>query len=188
MPYVQGFLRVTEPGRPDNSLPGAPTYPDQGLPGEPPYPDQGLPSPPPGVWPPPVPSHPIVPAPPGTPPGTIWPSPGHPTHPIAPGSPAHPDKAYRRPRRACRRIRSRPHRNGFGSSPASPAMARAISASTQAYRRVMTCPDSRHTPIRGFHHRPGIPRTGRQGRAASIPQGSQPRRNRILSRPAAAAN
>lgn len=44
-----------------------------------------LPDPPPGVWPPPTVSHPIEPAPPGTPPGMIWPSPGKPAHPIAPG-------------------------------------------------------------------------------------------------------
>jgi hypothetical protein len=68
-------------------LPGEPAYPDQGLPA---YPDQGLPPSPPGVWPPPTVSHPIVPAPPDTPPGTIWPSPGVPTHPIQPGSPGVP--------------------------------------------------------------------------------------------------
>ncbi|HEX3347421.1 MAG TPA: hypothetical protein VHS58_04885, partial [Acetobacteraceae bacterium] len=56
-------------------------------------PDHGLPEPPPGIWPPPTVSHPIQPAPPGTPPGTIWPSPGVPSHPIAPpspGTPSHP--------------------------------------------------------------------------------------------------
>lgn len=55
-----------------------------------------LPEPPPGIWPPPTPSHPIVPLPPagggapGTPtqpialpPGMIWPSPGKPEQPIA---------------------------------------------------------------------------------------------------------
>jgi hypothetical protein len=65
-------------------------YPDQGLPGDQPGIDNSLPipPPPPGIWPPPVPAHPIVPIPPGgskPPPGTIWPSPGHPAHPIAPG-------------------------------------------------------------------------------------------------------
>jgi hypothetical protein len=103
MPFVSGFLRLrhrpVDPGfgggtgeHPDQGLPGAPAYPDQGLPGME-YPDQGLPPEPPGVWPPPTISHPIQPAPPGTPPGTIWPSPGVPSHPIAPpapGIPAHP--------------------------------------------------------------------------------------------------
>ena len=64
-------------GHPDQGLPGDQPYPDQGLPGME-YPDQGLPMPPPGVWPPPSASHPIVPAPPGTPPGTIWPPIGRP--------------------------------------------------------------------------------------------------------------
>jgi hypothetical protein len=94
-------------------------YPDNSLPGDQPGIDNSLPIPPPplGVWPPPVPAHPIVPAPPGTPPGSIWPpvggylppkpdqglppgsgsAPGTPTHPIAPppggqvpGTPEHP--------------------------------------------------------------------------------------------------
>jgi hypothetical protein len=89
MPYVSGFLRVRERGHPDNELPGheGPVDPGYGIDLE--HPDQGLPSPPPGVWPPPTASHPIAPLPPGssTPPGTIWPSPGHPAHPIAPGGP-----------------------------------------------------------------------------------------------------
>jgi len=54
-------------GRPDNSLPG-------GLPA---FPSHGLPQPP-GVWPPLTPSHPIEIAPPGTPPGSIWPPPHRP--------------------------------------------------------------------------------------------------------------
>ena len=81
---------------PDNSLPGVPGAPDQGLP---PFPAQGLPEPPPGVWPPPVASHPIVPAPPGVPPGAMWPpvdpgyGQGRPPHPgnALPGSGARPD-------------------------------------------------------------------------------------------------
>jgi hypothetical protein len=73
-----GVLNVAEAGGeyPDNSLPGSQPGIDNSLP---------IPPPPVGVWPPPVPAHPIVPAPPGTPPGVIWPSPGHPAHPIAPG-------------------------------------------------------------------------------------------------------
>jgi hypothetical protein len=108
MPFVSGFLRIRERGHPDQGLPpGSPGAPDQGLPGEPPYPDQGLPGMeypdqglppnPPGIWPPLSPAHPIAPAPPGTPPGVIWPPIGHPpgwpTHPIqppSPGEPAHP--------------------------------------------------------------------------------------------------
>lgn len=90
MPFVQGFLRIRGAGHPDQGLPaGEPGAPDQGLPGME-YPDQGLPPEPPGVWPPPTIAHPIQPAPPGTPPGTIWPSPGAPSHPIAPGSPGAP--------------------------------------------------------------------------------------------------
>jgi hypothetical protein len=98
MPFVSGFLNVRRRGHPDQGLPGEegevdPDYgiegggrPDQGLPGLPPLgghrPDQGLPKPPPGVWPPLTPSHPIQPAPPGTPPGTIWPPVnGRPTDP-----------------------------------------------------------------------------------------------------------
>jgi hypothetical protein len=69
--------------------------PDQGLPsgGDLVDPGYGVPIPPPGVWPPPVPSHPIVIAPPDTPPGAIWPAPGLPTHPIAGGGmPPRPDQ------------------------------------------------------------------------------------------------
>jgi hypothetical protein len=97
MPYVHGFLRVGAPGHPDNALPGVegPVDPGYGVGSE--RPDQGLPPPPVGVWPPPVPSHPIVPAPPGTPPGTIWPSPGVPSHPIQPPSPGAPDQGLPRP-------------------------------------------------------------------------------------------
>lgn len=59
-------------GSVDNELPGQPP----GIwGGAPPFIDQGLPPPPPGAWPPPVPSHPIVPVPPDypMPPGAIWP-------------------------------------------------------------------------------------------------------------------
>jgi hypothetical protein len=110
MPFVRGFLRVVGRGHPDQGLPpGEPAYPDQGLPGEPaypdqglpPYPDQGLPTPPAGTFPPPTPTHPIVPAPPGTPPGAIWPPvpppvvwprPPHPDQGLPPGSPGAPDQ------------------------------------------------------------------------------------------------
>ena len=44
------------------------------------------------MWPPPTASHPIVPAPPGTPPGTIWPSPGVPSHPIGGAGGGRPDQ------------------------------------------------------------------------------------------------
>lgn len=73
MPYVQGFL-IEGPVDPGFGRPGGgrPVDPGFGI-------DLGagidntLPSPPPGVFPPLVPSHPIQPAPPGTPPGVIWP-------------------------------------------------------------------------------------------------------------------
>ena len=94
MPYVQGFLRIRSGAHPDHELPGG-EHPDHELPsgGNGNYPDQGLPMPPPGVWPPPVPSHPIVPAPPNTPPGTIWP-PATPARPDQglPGGGGHPDQ------------------------------------------------------------------------------------------------
>jgi len=89
MPFVSGFLHVREPGSPDNSLPGGGGYPDNSLPGSQPGIDNSLPMPPPGVWPPPVPAHPIVPAPPGTPPGQIWPpvgSSGRPDQGLPPSS------------------------------------------------------------------------------------------------------
>jgi hypothetical protein len=83
-----GVLNVAEAG----------SYPDQGLPGDQPGIDNSLPipPPPPSVWPPPTVSHPIEPAPPGTPPGVIWPSPGHPSHqpvPTPPGAPGRPDQS-----------------------------------------------------------------------------------------------
>jgi hypothetical protein len=70
-PTDPGF-GIPEGGRPDQGLPG--WQPDGGLE----LPDQGLPAPPPGLWPPLTIGYPIGPAPPGTPPGTIWPSPGDP--------------------------------------------------------------------------------------------------------------
>jgi hypothetical protein len=89
MPYVRGFLNIVSGDQPDNSLPGG-EHPDQGLPGAPLVPGNALPSPPLGVWPPPTISHPIVPAPPNVPPGTIWPSPGRPSNelPSTPGRPS----------------------------------------------------------------------------------------------------
>jgi hypothetical protein len=96
MPFVSGFLRIRTGDHPDHELPGG-EVPDQGLPGAPVYPDQGLPTPPPGVWPPLTPSHPIQPAPPGTPPGVIWPpvgAPPRPDHGLPPtgGAPPRPDQ------------------------------------------------------------------------------------------------
>ena len=108
MPFVSGFLRARRGGHPDQGLPGGegPTDPGYGVDegGEigiwPGVPDQGLPTPPPGIWPPLTPSHPIQPAPPGTPPGAIWPSPGHPSQglprpPVAGGGA--PDQGLPRP-------------------------------------------------------------------------------------------
>ena len=98
MPFVSGYLRLRSGAHPDHELPPGEGPVDPGWGVELPIgPDQGLPAPPPGVWPPPVPAHPIVPAPPDTPPGAIWPPPG-PSHPWlpptgtppAPGEPAHP--------------------------------------------------------------------------------------------------
>jgi hypothetical protein len=109
MPFVSGFLRIRSGDHPDHELPGG-GAPDNELPGAPVYPDQGLPAPPPGVWPPLTPSHPIQPAPPGTPPGVIWPpvgAPPHPDHGLPPSaghpdqglppSPGHPDQGLPRP-------------------------------------------------------------------------------------------
>lgn len=81
MPFVQGFLRIRSGAHPDHELPSG-EHPSNELPGSQPGIDNELPMPPPGVWPPPVPSHPIVPAPPNTPPGAIWP----------PATPARPDQ------------------------------------------------------------------------------------------------
>jgi hypothetical protein len=99
MPFVSGFLRIRDQG-----LPGSGEHPEHGLPDPetPVDPGWGIPEAPPGVFPPPVPSHPIVIAPPDTPPGQIWPPirppyvwgqgprPGHdlPTAPpVTPGTP-----------------------------------------------------------------------------------------------------
>lgn len=75
MPYVSGFL-IEGPVDPSFGRPGGghrPADPGYGI-------DLGagidnsLPAPPPGVFPPPIiGGGPIVPAPPGTPPGVIWP-------------------------------------------------------------------------------------------------------------------
>lgn len=81
MPMVYGFLRVGRRGggeHPDNELPGGGGPIDPGFGGgiaARPDPDFDIPLPPPGVWPPPNGTLPIVPAPPGTPPGVIWPRP-----------------------------------------------------------------------------------------------------------------
>jgi hypothetical protein len=101
MPRVKGFLHIIRRGHPDHGLPGeeGPVDPDYGI-DEGPEIDGGLPEPPPGIWPPLTPSHPIQPAPPGTPPGSIWPPvggrperPDRPAHPIAPGGgPVRPDQ------------------------------------------------------------------------------------------------
>lgn len=84
MPFVQGYLRIRGRGHPDNELPGGSGGEiDNSLPGDQPGIDNSLPipPPPPSVWPGPIPSHPIVIAPPGTPPGVIWPTPGRPVDP-----------------------------------------------------------------------------------------------------------
>lgn len=91
MPVVRvrgGWLKIgrrRRPGEPDIGLPDeeGPVDPDYGIPeGE--LPEVEPPDPPPGIWPPPTPSHPIVPMPPGEgtpghlpaiPPGAIWPRP-----------------------------------------------------------------------------------------------------------------
>lgn len=95
MPFVSGYLRVRGGGQVDNELPdgSVPIDPDYGI-------DSGsvnndLPRPPPGVFPPPVPAHPIVPAPPNTPPGVIWPpvNPPRPSQGLPPsGSGGQPDQ------------------------------------------------------------------------------------------------
>lgn len=103
MPY--GFFVEVDPARPGHDLPSGPVHPGHDLPpGMPPI-GSTLPEPPPGVWPPLTPSAPIQPAPPGTPPGVIWPPIGRPIdpgygrpgvgagHPDAglPVAPGHPD-------------------------------------------------------------------------------------------------
>ena len=80
-----GYLSVEgmSGGYPDNSLPGVEgdVDPGYGISADRPSNPIVLPPDPPGVWPGPRPSHPIVIAPPGTPPGVIWPTPGRPVDP-----------------------------------------------------------------------------------------------------------
>ena len=66
---------------PSNELPGVegPVDPGYGISSDRPSNPIVLPPDPPGVWPGPRPSHPIVIAPPGTPPGVIWPTRGVPS-------------------------------------------------------------------------------------------------------------
>jgi hypothetical protein len=91
-----GYLNVEgmSGGYPGNELPGAegPVDPGYGISADRPSNPIVLPPDPPGVWPGPRPSHPIVIAPPGTPPGVIWPSPGRPVDPGygRPVAPPHP--------------------------------------------------------------------------------------------------
>jgi hypothetical protein len=91
-----GYLNVEgmSGGYPGNELPGAegPVDPGYGISSDRPSNPIVLPPDPPGVWPGPRPSHPIVIAPPGTPPGVIWPSPGRPVDPGygRPVAPPHP--------------------------------------------------------------------------------------------------
>jgi hypothetical protein len=91
-----GYLNVEgmSGGLPDNSLPGVEgdVDPGYGISSDRPSNPIVLPPDPPGVWPGPRPSHPIVIAPPGTPPGVIWPSPGRPVDPGygRPVAPPHP--------------------------------------------------------------------------------------------------
>ena len=96
MPFVRGFLRIRRAGRPGQPLPPGeegPVDPDYGI-DEGELPEVEPPDPPPGIWPPPVPAHPIQPVPPGDPsePGAIWPPPGGlgkpmPKPPAQPGQP-----------------------------------------------------------------------------------------------------
>ena len=109
MPFVKVSCMSSAPGSPDHDCRPAsrPVIPIRlALPME--YPDQGLPAPPPGIWPPIGPAHPIQPAPPGTPPGVVWPPigtpPVWPSHPIGGGA-SRRIRSRRRPER--RRIRSR---------------------------------------------------------------------------------
>jgi hypothetical protein len=91
-----GYLNVEgmSVGYPGNELPGVEgdVDPGYGISADRPSNPIVLPPDPPGVWPGPRPSHPIVIAPPGTPPGVIWPSPGRPVDPGygRPVAPPHP--------------------------------------------------------------------------------------------------
>jgi hypothetical protein len=75
-----------------SNYPEGPVDPGYGISADRPSNPIVLPPDPPGVWPGPRPSHPIVIAPPGTPPGVIWPSPGRPVDPGygRPVAPPHP--------------------------------------------------------------------------------------------------
>lgn len=107
MPYVSGFLRVRGRGHADHELPEGEVDPGWGVtpPIDPGF-GGGLPAPPPGLWPPPNATLPIVPAPPDTPPGAIWPPIGHPPSwgggiparpPVISGGPATPPGRPARP-------------------------------------------------------------------------------------------
>jgi len=95
MPFVSGYLRIRGGGHADNELPEGEQEVDPGYGIEAGGSvDNELPRPPPGVFPPPVAAHPIVPAPPGTPPGTIWPpvNPDRPNQGLPGGSGGRPDQ------------------------------------------------------------------------------------------------
>jgi len=98
MPFVSGYLRIRGGGQVDNELPEGEQEVDPGYgieAGRGGYVDNDLPRPPPGVFPPPVPSHPIVIAPPSVPPGAIWPpiyGGGRPDNSL-PGSGGRPDNS-----------------------------------------------------------------------------------------------
>ena len=81
--HVTGGTLVVEtasPGSPDNTLPGGGQIDNSLPPGFPPI-GSTLPEQPPGVWPPITGWAPIQPAPPGVPPGSIWPPIGRPVDP-----------------------------------------------------------------------------------------------------------
>ena len=88
---VEAIMGPGQPGH-DLPIPGGPPLPGQ-LPSSDlhPWVPGHLPDAPPGVFPPITPSHPIQPAPPGVPPGCIWPPVAHPGHPLPP-QPGHPDQ------------------------------------------------------------------------------------------------
>ena len=96
MPFVSGYLRIRGGGHADNELPEGEegVDPGYGIEAGGGTINNDLPRPPPGVFPPPVAAHPIVPAPPGTPPGTIWPpvNPDRPNQGLPGGSGARPDQ------------------------------------------------------------------------------------------------
>ena len=96
MPFVSGYLRIRGGGHADNELPEGEegVDPGYGIEAGGGTINNDLPRPPPGVFPPPVAAHPIVPAPPGTPPGTIWPpvNPDRPNQGLPGGSGGRPDQ------------------------------------------------------------------------------------------------